>query len=131
MDRTITENRLCCYVPGLREYDDTLRLRVVLHDFGMVWQHATTEERQVLVEKEPQGGASPFDLLRLAPSGCAIWLTAGRERATGVSVSLSVGARIIEPRGPTGPFWRQRSLSTLGSVKRQQNSPRPLLANSA
>lgn len=61
MDRTITENRLCCYVPGLREYDDALRLRVVLHDFGMVWQHATTEERQVLVEEEPESFDERWD----------------------------------------------------------------------
>ena len=57
MDRTITQNRLACYVPGLRECDDTLRLRVILHDFGMVWQHANRAERIVLVDEEPE----PFD----------------------------------------------------------------------
>lgn len=57
MDKTITENRLACYVPGLREYDDGFRLRVILHDFGMVWQHAGRAERAVLVEEEPE----PFD----------------------------------------------------------------------
>ncbi len=57
MDKTITENRLACYVLGLREYDDAFRLRVILHDFGMVWQHADRAERIILVEEEPE----PFD----------------------------------------------------------------------
>lgn len=52
-------------------------------------------------------------------------------KATGVSVSLGVSVRIIEPRGPTGPLWRQRSLCTLRSVKRNQNSPRIRTANGA
>ena len=57
MDKTITSNRLACYVSGLRDFDDKFRLRVILHDFGMVWQHADRRERGVLVEEEPE----PFD----------------------------------------------------------------------
>ena len=57
MDSTITANRLACYVPGLRGFDDAFRLRVILHDFGMVWQDADDGERAVLAAEEPE----PFD----------------------------------------------------------------------
>lgn len=52
-DLTITDNRLTCYVPSLSGYDDEFRLRVILHDFGLVWQHASDTERLVLVAEEP------------------------------------------------------------------------------
>lgn len=54
LDVTITANRLACYVPDLRDYDDEFRLRVILHDFGLVWQHASLTERVVLVAEEPK-----------------------------------------------------------------------------
>ncbi|MCY3805653.1 MAG: hypothetical protein OXG55_15500 [bacterium] len=54
MDVTITANTLDRYVPALRRAGDNLRLRIVLHDFGLVWQHADTEERRVLVATEPE-----------------------------------------------------------------------------
>ncbi len=54
MDVTITANTLERYVPTLRASDDDFRLRVVLHDFGMVWQHATVPERELLVAAEPE-----------------------------------------------------------------------------
>ncbi len=57
MDVTITANALERYVPALRISDDDFRLRIVLHDFGMVFQHADKRERSFLVEKEPE----PFD----------------------------------------------------------------------
>lgn len=57
MDVTITANALARYVPILRASDDDFRLRVVLHDFGMVFQHADTQERMFLVAEEPE----PFD----------------------------------------------------------------------
>ena len=57
VDVTITANTLTKYVPALRESDDDFRLRLVLHDFGMVYQHANSVERTVLLEAEPE----PFD----------------------------------------------------------------------
>ena len=57
-DLTITANVLANYVPALRaESDDGWRARIVLHDFGLVWQHATAAEREVLMAAEPE----PFD----------------------------------------------------------------------
>ena len=40
----ITANRLACYVPALRECDDTFRLRIVLHGFGTVWRDSDSAE---------------------------------------------------------------------------------------
>lgn len=47
-------NQLHTYVPVLRTCDEILRLRVVLHDFGLVWQSATDDERAALVDIEPE-----------------------------------------------------------------------------
>ena len=58
LDVTITANVLANYVPALRsESDEAWRARIVLHDFGMVWQHAGAAEREALVADEPE----PFD----------------------------------------------------------------------
>lgn len=57
LDVTITANRMACYVPSLAGYDDDFRLRVILHDFGLGWQHAGATARTVLVAEEPE----PFD----------------------------------------------------------------------
>ena len=57
VDVTIAANTLASYVPGLRASDDEFRLRLVLHDFGMVFQHADATERAVLLESEPE----PFE----------------------------------------------------------------------
>ena len=58
VDVTITANVLANYVPALRaESDEAWRARIVLHDFGLVWQHASAAEREVLVADEPE----PFD----------------------------------------------------------------------
>ena len=46
-DTCIAANRLACYVSALRERDDTFRLRVILHDFGLVWADADNDERAV------------------------------------------------------------------------------------
>ena len=54
MDVTITANALARYVPALRVSDDDFRLRIVLHDFGMVFQHADERERALLVAEEPE-----------------------------------------------------------------------------
>lgn len=53
VDAAIIANRLACYVPALVEYDDNFRLRVLLHDFGLVWQHADAAGRAALVADEP------------------------------------------------------------------------------
>ena len=45
--------QLHTYVPTLRSCDEILRLRIVLHDFGLVWQSATDDERPALVGNEP------------------------------------------------------------------------------
>ena len=57
MDSCIAANRLACYVSALREYDDAFRLRVILHDFGLVWADADNDERAMLAAEEP----APFD----------------------------------------------------------------------
>ena len=54
MDVTITANVLARYVSALRGSDEDFRLRLVLHDFGMVFQHAATAERVVLLAEEPE-----------------------------------------------------------------------------
>ena len=54
IDVTIAANTLDRYVPVLRESDDDFRLRIVLHDFGMVFQHASSEDRRLLVAGEPE-----------------------------------------------------------------------------
>ena len=46
-------NALAAYVPALREADDEFRLRLLLHDFGLVWQDATAGERTRLIAEEP------------------------------------------------------------------------------
>lgn len=46
-------NQLASYVPDLRRSDDEFRLRLLLHGFGLVWQHATQAERVQLVAAEP------------------------------------------------------------------------------
>ena len=43
-DSCIAANRLACYVSALRGYDDAFRLRVILHDFGLVWADADDDE---------------------------------------------------------------------------------------
>ena len=57
IDATITANTLAKYVPTLRDADEGFRQRLVLNDFGMVFQHATRDERVVLLAAEPE----PFD----------------------------------------------------------------------
>lgn len=48
-----TPNQLAHYVPALRQSDEIFRLRLLLHGFGLVWQHATNSERTALVAAEP------------------------------------------------------------------------------
>jgi len=50
-------NRIAAYVPTLRTCDDILCLRVILHDFGLVWASSPVAERPELVAEEPE----PFD----------------------------------------------------------------------
>ena len=53
-DRTITANTMARYVPVLRDADEEMRLRWILHDFGMVYRHASTAERAFLLLEEPE-----------------------------------------------------------------------------
>lgn len=46
-------NRIAAYVPTLRTCDEILCLRVILHDFGLVWESSTHHERPALVAEEP------------------------------------------------------------------------------
>lgn len=41
-------------MPTLRECDEILRQRVVLHDFGLVWQSTDRYARFPLAEEEPE-----------------------------------------------------------------------------
>lgn len=47
-------NALWRYVPALRREDDEWRLRLVLHDFGLVWEDTLIEQRPALVSREPE-----------------------------------------------------------------------------
>lgn len=47
-------NALADYVPALRASDDEFRLRLLLHDFGLVWQDAEPAERTALIAPEPE-----------------------------------------------------------------------------
>ena len=40
-------------MPALRQSDEVFRLRLLLHGFGLVWQHATNSDRTRLVATEP------------------------------------------------------------------------------
>lgn len=46
-------NALWRYVPALRRENDEWRLRLVLHDFGLVWEATPAAERIDLVRREP------------------------------------------------------------------------------
>ena len=66
VDVTISSNTLDRYVPALRQAGENLRLRLVLHDFGLVWQHADSEERRVLVAAEPERFDARWDAVLAA-----------------------------------------------------------------
>ncbi len=46
-------NALWRYVPALRNENDEWRLRLVLHDFGLVWEDTPVGQRFDLVSREP------------------------------------------------------------------------------
>ena len=46
-------NALWRYVPALRRENDEWRLRLVLHDFGLVWEDTSVGRRFELVSREP------------------------------------------------------------------------------
>ena len=46
-------NALWRYVPVLRTEGDEWRLRLLLHDFGQVWEETPVEQRLALVSREP------------------------------------------------------------------------------
>jgi len=48
-------NALWRYVPALRRENDEWRLRLVLHDFGLVWEDTPIGRRSALVSREPDG----------------------------------------------------------------------------
>ena len=47
-------NQLAHYVPALRQSDDEFRLRLLLHDFAMIWQHTSGHMCPALVAVEPE-----------------------------------------------------------------------------
>ena len=50
------------YVPRLREADDdTWRMRIVLHEFGLRWEDTPLEKRPDLVEAAPASISPPWD----------------------------------------------------------------------
>ena len=59
-------NQLAHYVPALREADEEFRLRLLLHDFCMVWQHSDAVTRQRLVEVEPDAIDDRWDAFAAA-----------------------------------------------------------------
>ena len=46
-------NTLAAYVPALREADEEFRLRLLLHDFGLVWLEAPERLRTQLIVEAP------------------------------------------------------------------------------
>ncbi|HWL45406.1 MAG TPA: hypothetical protein VNQ73_20860 [Ilumatobacter sp.] len=44
---------LAGYVPELRAADDEWRLRVILHEFGLLWETTTPADRPGLIADEP------------------------------------------------------------------------------
>lgn len=46
-------NALWRYVPALRKENDEWRLRLLLHDFGLVWESTRLDQRLALVGREP------------------------------------------------------------------------------
>ena len=54
-------NALWRYVPALRKEGDEWRLRLVLHDFGLVWEDTPIEQRSALVSREPYSVDSQWD----------------------------------------------------------------------
>ena len=56
-----SEKTLASYRPWLRDADDEWRLRIVLHDFGFVWQQTDKRERLSLVAEEPETLGAHWD----------------------------------------------------------------------
>ena len=54
-------NALWRYVPALRTEDDEWRLRLVLHDFGQVWEDTPVEQRRALVCRAPDSVDERWD----------------------------------------------------------------------
>lgn len=52
-DGVLAGRRLTDFVSRLRECDDEMRLRVVLHEFGLVWEDTPLAARLELVADEP------------------------------------------------------------------------------
>lgn len=53
---------LAGYVPRLRNaVDDILRMRIVLHEFGLLWEATARNERLCLVEVAPDAISPPWD----------------------------------------------------------------------
>jgi hypothetical protein len=44
---------LADYVPWLRSADDSFRLRILLHDFGLLWQDTPPSSQRAVVDHEP------------------------------------------------------------------------------
>lgn len=59
-------NALADYVPWLRVSDDDHRLRIVLHDFGLVWHDSPRDGRPGLVTDEPERFDQRWDALLAA-----------------------------------------------------------------
>ena len=55
LTRNDRSSDLASYVPELRVRADECRLRLLLHDFGLVWQGTPSDERAALVAVEPDG----------------------------------------------------------------------------
>ncbi len=53
VDPVIAAHAMAAYVSVLRDCDDDFRLRLVLHEFGLVFQHASAAERAVLLGEAP------------------------------------------------------------------------------
>jgi len=52
-------NRLCDYVPQLRNAAEDWRLRLIVHDFGHVWKYSDPAVRPLLIVDEPDPVGDP------------------------------------------------------------------------
>jgi len=82
-------NRLACYAPQLAGTDDMWGLRLLLHDFGLVWQNAPDSERVGLLADEPPLCGVPHWDAFLASYAGRLAITAASLRLRGCSRRLA------------------------------------------
>ena len=114
MDVTITANTLARYVPALRVSDDEFRLRLVLHDFGIVFQNAGTREREFLVSEEPELFEPRWDAFVAAYAEHLCHHT-----------DIPTPAWVFTTERHLPRFWYAGGVSATSGLRRSSRRPRP------